>query len=85
MEAEEGAKEEVLGFFGQLSEEVVDREAGSFAAGAPAAPDSVPTFVSRLVFRIQDDSTVHRARVIQDKISLGSGEIRKYSGISCGR
>jgi hypothetical protein len=75
----------VLGFVGQLSEEAVVREAGGVAVGSPAAPDSVPTSVSRLVFRVQDDSAVRRARVIQDKISLGSGEIWKHSGISCGR
>jgi hypothetical protein len=73
----------VLGFVGQLSEEAVVREVGAFAVGSPAAPDSVPTFVCRFVFRIQDDSAIRRARVIQDKISLGGGEIRKDSGISC--
>ena len=85
MEAEEGAKEEVRCFVGQLSEEAVVREASGFAAGLPSAPDSVRTFVPRLVCRIQDDSAVRRARVIQDKISLGGGEIQKDSGISCGR
>jgi hypothetical protein len=60
-------------------------DAGFGAEAEPTPPDPVPGFVGFFLARIQDDSAVCNARIAKDKISLGSGEILKCGGISCGR
>jgi hypothetical protein len=51
----------------------------------PSPPNPVSILVSRLLLRIQDDSTARNASIIQDKTALGRGEILKAGGIICGR
>jgi hypothetical protein len=51
----------------------------------PAPPDSVLGFVRRFLSAIKDDSPTCSTSVIQDKISLGSGEMAKSWGICVGR
>ena len=59
-------------------------EAGLFTVAKPAAPDPVLAFVGGLLARVQDDSAICSACVAKDKISAGSGEIKKSFGMSCG-
>jgi len=61
-------------------EAVVDVQA--FAEVVPSAPCPVATFVGIFLDRIQDDSAVRIASETKEEISLGSGEIAKFSGIS---
>ena len=52
--------------------------------GIPLSPDLVSSLMPRFLFRIQNDSTVYSASVIEDEISLGRGKILKDSEISRG-
>jgi hypothetical protein len=85
IEAKGEANKEVLGFAWQSNKEGVVRDSGKGAVRLPSSPDLVLCLVAGLLFRVQDDSTVCKASVIQDKTSLGSGDILKDFGISWGR
>jgi hypothetical protein len=60
-------------------------ESGEGAKVDPAPPDSVARFMACFLLRIQDDSAVRNASVVQDKTLLGRGDILKAGGIICGR
>jgi hypothetical protein len=57
---------------------------GSSAVVLPSPPDAVLVLVGGLCFRIQDNSSICKARTAKDKISSGSGEMSKVAGTDWG-
>jgi hypothetical protein len=85
VKGKEGSDDELLLWFGYSSEVRVSLEAGFCAEGDPSSPGAVPFFVGLFLFRFKDNSVIRSARMTKEEISLGSGEMTKPAGISCGR